>query len=141
ELRFLKDTAVAITGAEVGGIAGWRPLHVDEGDVLDLRHLIRGAIVYLAIGGGSDVPVQPNGRCTDLRGGFGGHGGRALRKGDELCAGEPAQQIRQWLALDRAGELEDWFVGIHGRPAYSNSPTIRVLRGAQAGWFDAATWK
>jgi biotin-dependent carboxylase-like uncharacterized protein len=48
----------------------------------------RGARVrYLAVHGAFDVPVVLGGRGTFLLGAFGGHEGRALRKGDSLLVG------------------------------------------------------
>ena len=50
---------------------------------------------YVAVRGGVDVPVVLGGRGTLLAGGFGGHEGRPLRRGDTLRAGEaPAVGLR-----------------------------------------------
>lgn len=43
---------------------------------------------WVAISGGIDVPKTLGSRSTDLRSGFGGFSGRALRDGDELPLGE-----------------------------------------------------
>ena len=48
-----------------------------------------GARAWLAVGGGIDVPMVLGCRSTDLRGGFGGLDGRALRSGDVLALRAP----------------------------------------------------
>jgi biotin-dependent carboxylase-like uncharacterized protein len=50
----------------------------------------RGSRAYVCVGGGIDVPVVLGSRSTQLRGSFGGHEGRALRRGDRLPLGSPA---------------------------------------------------
>jgi 5-oxoprolinase (ATP-hydrolysing) subunit C len=50
---------------------------------------------YVAVRGGVDVPVVLGGRGTLLAGGFGGHEGRPLRRGDTLRAGgAPVDGVR-----------------------------------------------
>jgi biotin-dependent carboxylase-like uncharacterized protein len=45
---------------------------------------LRASRAYLCLPGGVDVPAVLNSRSTQLRGAFGGLGGRALRRGDAL---------------------------------------------------------
>ena len=61
------------------------PVAVRAGQVLTLGS-IRGAgcRAYLAVRHGFDVPEYLGSRSTFTLGGFGGHAGRALRKGDVL---------------------------------------------------------
>ena len=47
-----------------------------------------GCRMWVAISGGIDVPSVLGSRSTDVRAGFGGFEGRALRDGDELPLGE-----------------------------------------------------
>ena len=47
-----------------------------------------GCRMWLAIAGGIDVPLVLESRSTDLRAGFGGFDGRALRDGDDLPIGK-----------------------------------------------------
>ena len=51
------------------------------------RCTARGRAAYLAVRGGLDVPAYFGSRATFMLGGFGGHGGRALRAGDVLRLG------------------------------------------------------
>jgi 5-oxoprolinase (ATP-hydrolysing) subunit C len=73
---------------------------------------------WLAVRGGIDVPEVLGGRGTDLRSGFGGHDGRALRAGDRLAIG----------AHDASGGR----VAAHGwRGSWPTGP-IRVTAGPNA---------
>ena len=56
-----------------------------------------GARGYLLVRGGVDVPEHLGSRATFTLGGFGGHGGRALRPGDVLRLG-PSRRRRRWRA-------------------------------------------
>lgn len=96
-LQLLEATRIALCGAMVAAqfedaagrrttIPGGRPIDLPQG-TLRLGALQRGARAWLAIAGGIDVPRVLGSRSTDLRGGFGGVEGRALRTGDELRLG------------------------------------------------------
>ncbi len=63
-----------------------RPVALPPG-TLRIGTLRTGLRAWLAIGGGIAVPPVLGGRGTDLRGGFGGFAGRALRRDDELELG------------------------------------------------------
>jgi len=96
KLRLQQPACVAITGADIDArvdgvvLPGWRPLWLPAGTELVLGACRRGARAYLAFEGGIDVPEVLGSRSTDLRGGFGGHHGRALRAGDTLRVGATA---------------------------------------------------
>ncbi len=126
ELKFLKNTWIAVTGAEVGGVARLRPLRVEAGQVVSLAQLVRGACVYLAIQGGFDVARVLGGAGTLVRAGLGGLNGRALQVGDRLAA--------------RAGGLEtrtDWSASAEFSTAPAGEVTVRFVRGLQWAWFAA----
>jgi allophanate hydrolase subunit 2 len=57
---------------------------------------------YLAVAGGLDVPVVLDGRGTLLVAAFGGHEGRALRRGDRLPIGAASRLPRQAHPHDAA---------------------------------------
>lgn len=85
-----------------------RPVDLPAG-VLRLGAIRSGLRAWLAVAGGFDVPRVLGSRSTDLRGGFGGLHGRALRSGDALPLGpqpmlDPAepQAPTWWIALDAA---------------------------------------
>lgn len=66
-----------------------RPVTVPAG-LLRLGSMGHGLRAWLAVAGGFDVPAVLGSRSTDLRGGFGGLDGRALRAGDLLPIGDVA---------------------------------------------------
>ena len=94
-LRFDAPVRIALIGRSVDarfdGVAlpMGRPLELPAG-TLTLGAVRDGARAWLAIGGGFAVPHVLGSRSTDLRGGFGGHEGRALRAGDTLALGAAA---------------------------------------------------
>jgi antagonist of KipI len=83
-----------------------RPVELPAG-VLRIDALHEGVRAWLAFAGGMDVPRVLGSRSTDLRGGFGGFGGRALQPGDEVRLGKPPsiaclrpRMPRWWIDLD-----------------------------------------
>jgi len=93
-LQFDQPVRLAICGAPVLAryesaagdrcvIEAGRPATLPAG-VLRIGALRGGARAWLAFAGGIGVPEMLGSRSTDLRGGFGGYEGRALRGGDEL---------------------------------------------------------
>lgn len=89
-LAVLRRSLVAVTGARFELHVFDRPLPMNAalllrgGETLEFGARESGAYAYLAIAGGIDVPPVLGSRATDLRGGFGGYKGRALRVGDVL---------------------------------------------------------
>ena len=142
-LRCARDAWFALAGAAFEArIAGrlqapglrW---HLPVGQELRLDGPLSGQHGLLAVDGGIAVPLVLGARATALRGGFGGHQGRALRRGDVLPLGSPkALQGRRGLhspqpqallralagpefpQLDAASQLAflqaDWQLGPHG---------------------------
>ncbi len=92
-IRFLRDTSIALTGADcraqLDGVAlpPWWGCQVRSGQVLELRYPRIGARGYLCVAGGIDVPEVMGSRSTALRGSFGGFAGRQLQVGDRLPLG------------------------------------------------------
>jgi antagonist of KipI len=127
ELTFSRDTLVALGGADFPGLPPWQPVALRAVDTLKLGTAKRGCRGYLAVAGGISVPHLLGSGSTFLRGGFGGLHGRPLREGDVLSARELARH----LALH-------WHVDERILPAYSASPTVRVVAGAQAAEFGGA---
>jgi biotin-dependent carboxylase-like uncharacterized protein len=133
-LRLRRTATIALCGAtidaHVDGIAlpGWRPITLPAGCVLTLGACRRGARAYLAIDGGIDVPMLLGSRSTDLRAGFGGYAGRALRPGDNLQLGtrdasNPASDAIQ---------IASWWIDSETHLDFSDSIAVRVLPGSDA---------
>ena len=110
ELQFHQETAVALTGARYEATLDGLPLppfvgrRVRQGAVLRVG-MGEGARGYLAVSGGILVSDVLGSAATDLRSGFGGHEGRALRAGDRLAVGTPSGSLRRWTGPLRAGPI------------------------------------
>ena len=130
-LRLGSAARVAVTGA--GFDAAVDAYRLPPHQACDLRAgaTLRigegsGARAYLAVGGGLTVQGMLGSSATDLRSGFGGHEGRALRAGDRLAFGTASGRARRWTGTREAGP-------------------IRIVRGPHAGRlapdaFDGAEW-
>jgi antagonist of KipI len=126
EIRFARDTVVALGGAEFEGLPAWRPVAVKAGSTLQLGAVRHGCRGFLAIAGGVPVPEVLGSRSTQVRAGFGGWHGRVLRSGDNLPLAEATRAVRGTWRLDP-----------RLLPAYSPAPVVRIMPGAQAGEFSA----
>ena len=130
ELKFLRDTWIAVTGADVREVSCWRPRRVKAGELVSLAQFTRGACAYVAVAGGLDVPRVLGGAGTLLRAAVGGWGGRALQAGDRLAAGFGVHEIAgNWSA---SADF-DATVGM------SDVIEVRFVRGPQWEWFSAAS--
>lgn len=126
-LRFDAPTRIAVLGADPGMRFGdvelpiGRPLDLPAG-TLRCGALQGGARAWLAIAGGIAVPPVLGSRSTDLRGGFGGLDGRALRKGDALPLGDAC------VAGTQAPRIPSWWIDPHADEPH-NAP-VRFVPGA-----------
>jgi biotin-dependent carboxylase-like uncharacterized protein len=118
-LRFEEAAVIAMTGGTRATMAGidlptatavamraGSQLSVSGGD---------GARGYLAVGGGIEVDEVLGSRSTDLRSGFGGHEGRALRRGDRLRIGPASGPSGRWTGKRDDGPMRV-VPGPHGDP-------------------------
>jgi biotin-dependent carboxylase-like uncharacterized protein len=64
-----------------------------------------GARAYLAFGGGIEVEPVLGSAATDLRTGFGGHEGRALRAGDAVAVGLTIGNALRWTGTRHGGPI------------------------------------
>ncbi|RYY88336.1 MAG: biotin-dependent carboxyltransferase family protein [Comamonadaceae bacterium] len=147
-LRFEHDTRIALAGddfdAQLDGVA-LNPLWsvpVRAGQTLALgganRHPGKAGLrSWLAVAGGIDVPLLLDSRSTDLKAGFGGFGGRALRKGDRLPVGPStlASPLRESRTFGVRGPAQ-WEPPARGEGA--GLTVLRVLPGPESHQFSAA---
>lgn len=126
-LRVHAPAVVALCGAPFAATLDgrpfplWRAVAVHPGQVLDVGTAPRGLRAVLAVRGGLDVPSVAGSASTDLRGGFGGHGGRALRAGD-ILSGHAV----------RPGVPPAGVVAPTGRTPVGPAHVLRVLPTAEA---------
>ena len=117
---------VAVTGADLEPMIGGRPIPMwtgvalAAGDQLSFGTRRSGARAYIAVAGGFVADRWLGSMSTNLLVGRGGVGGRALRRGDVLSAG---QAMWSEPGLTLAPEH---------RPAYADR-TLRVIGGPHAG--------
>jgi allophanate hydrolase len=95
-LRFDRRAVFIVSGSDgaplLDGIEqfSWCAHHAEAGQVLELRQPPKLARAYICISGGLDIAPVMGSRSTSLRGGFGGHAGRPLQKGDRIAIGDDA---------------------------------------------------
>ena len=140
-LKFARRACLALAGARMAAtvegrpVPYYQPFTVEAGETLTLGAVVGpGCRTYLAVAHGFDVPEYLGSRSTFTLGGFGGHGGRALRKGDVLHVAEGGQSEGEPSALDPAlvPELtDDWTIGVvygpHGAPDFFTPKDIETF--------------
>ena len=138
ELCFDADCRFAVTGADAEVtlddqvLSVWSLATARAGQVLRIGWPDAGMRNYIAFAGGVDVPVLMGSRATDLKGGFGGHEGRALRQGDRLSLLAHASQDDSALPFGIAGRKTE---------PESDSPvtTVRMIPAAEWGQYSPET--
>ncbi|MGI9086789.1 MAG: biotin-dependent carboxyltransferase family protein [Chthoniobacterales bacterium] len=144
-LHFADDRLVAWGGGDFrvqmdalnlpAGHAGW--LRAEEELILDAS--AGGGRAWLAISGGIDVPKILGSRSTDLRAGFGGFEGRALRDGDALPLGRQSKEALRLAEILSSARIADWFAPqewMHPARAYG---ILRIILGVDWARFPEAT--
>jgi len=126
--RFRCDAWFCVTGADMRAtldgepVEPYRPVRARRGQVLRFGEAAEGMRAYLLVRGGLDVPRIMGSASTFTLGGFGGHGGRALRTGDVIGlsreAGADAPDFPPPAALRPSG-----------RPVISRTWTIGAIPG------------
>lgn len=88
--RFRAGMTFCLTGADMNAeldgckVPMYQPVTSVTGQILSFGEALAGMRGYLTVAGGFDVPVILGSAATFTLGGFGGHGGRALRVGDVI---------------------------------------------------------
>ncbi|PIH56398.1 biotin-dependent carboxyltransferase family protein [Paenibacillus sp. LK1] len=150
ELRFHDNRLISLCGADltasVDGLSVpvWRPVALLAGSVLRFGRCRSGLRSYLAIAGGIAVPEIMGSRSTDLKTGFGGFEGRALKGGDRLSAGEASWEAQAALhgwsveaeKSNRRMYAPAWYLSSREWPAYHAEPVIRVMPGKDSAAFN-----
>jgi antagonist of KipI len=141
ELRVRGTCVIGLAGADLGAtVDDERPLApggsylVRTGDVLNFRGRKAGLRAYLALAGGIAAPLVLGARATYGPGGFGGldGSGRPLRPGDHLDPAQPPGDPARLAGRTWPPSPTD--------PAYSESPTLRVMPGPHAAFFTPTAW-
>lgn len=128
--RFESPAYIALCGAdmqaELNGeaVRNWSAFFVSAGSELNFSYAASGCRAYLAVYGGLDTPLVLGSRSTYVRGGIGGHCGRALKSDDILLFGEVGSlpSANKYLPAELV-------------PQYREEITLRVLLGPQDDLF------
>ncbi len=147
-VRFEADAEFAITGAQCAADLDGEPVHAwwvrgaRRGQVLRIGPPTAGAIAYLSVAGGIDVPAVLGSRSTDLKARFGGVEGRALRAGDVLPTGRATSASRP---RSRPFGIEPpEYALANSQPASARGTALRVLPAGEYERFPPqvrATWR
>lgn len=114
-LLFLIDTQVVLTGAYMPATLDAHP--IKHGDVTYIRagQTLRveqvkdtGMRTYLLFAGGINCPEYLGSRATFTLGKFGGHAGRALRKGDVLRLNQPRRKLESTSTISYDAMMPQW---------------------------------
>lgn len=124
EFLFEKPTSFAVGGADFKPrindreISNWAICEASSGDILNFPNKRVGNRVYLAVGGGFEIPMWLGSSSTNLTACAGGFEGRRLQNGDRLpCDGRSASTgVRLGPSLI---------------PPYDPSSSIRVTAGPE----------
>ena len=135
-VEFSEESVIAITGANLEPrldgtpIPSWKSVGVPRGSTLSFGVPRDGLRAYLAVAGGIDVPPVMDSRSTDLKGGFGGHEGRALADRDALPVGiSPHETVPVGVGLPEH---------LSRQPTYGQRFSIRIVLGPQDDAFTEA---
>ena len=133
-IRFLADTWIALTGADLGPtldgepLVMWQTAKVQRDGVLSFEGARDGTRSYLAAAGGLDIPLVMGSRSTYVTAAIGGLDGRPLKPGDILSTfGDKAD-----VNLSERGLPESLMA-----PSYGHQHEIRVVLGPQDESFAA----
>ncbi|MFC1912192.1 biotin-dependent carboxyltransferase family protein [Chloroflexota bacterium] len=129
QLRVLRDTVVAITGADLATNINGNPapmfatISISSGDIISFTRPGSGCRAYLAVAGGIDVPIVMGSASTNIKSSMGGLGGRALRRGDLIRTKERSPtKIKARVSPEYI-------------PVYDNAVELRVIPGPQDDCF------
>ena len=126
---FPEGAAMALAGSDFGAtldgkpVELWTALEAKPGQVLRLGPARSGARCYLCVRGGIEAQLFLGSASTHVLSGLGGHGGRALRKGDVLRIGTSNRATpKRRLSMQALEKL-------------SPRKVLRVTPGPQSDWF------
>ncbi|MEY2546690.1 MAG: antagonist of KipI [Verrucomicrobiota bacterium] len=131
-IHFVDERLVAWCGGEFDvRIPAGHAARMRAGDELAFGQPKCGCRSWLAISGGIDVPVALGSRATDLRAGFGGLEGRALRDGDVVPLGQAGHATT-------AADISSWSAPPEWTQTAAEEPTLRIVRGSEWEAFEGS---
>ena len=145
QVRFADDRIAAWCGGDFEArvdstaIPAGHPflLRAEEKLIIDRPQI--GCRAWLAVSGGIDVPIVLGSRSTDLRGNFGGFGGRSLRDGDEIPLGQNSQRAQKLIEKPRQERIGRWKPPHAWSSPARRQPVLRFIRGVDSNRFNSST--
>ncbi len=137
-IRFLDDRIIAWCGgdfeARIGSTAlpAGHPALVRSGEDFSIESPAVGCRAWLAISGGIDVPIVLGSRATDLKVGFGGMNGRAIRDGEELPLQQNSERSKSLSKKLRAEKIARWKPPHDWSNPARPEAILRFIRGSDA---------
>ncbi|MFC1994940.1 biotin-dependent carboxyltransferase family protein [Chloroflexota bacterium] len=128
-LRCLRDTVIAVTGADLSPrlnhtvLPMWQAVSVRCGDTISFVRPKSGCRSYLAVANGINVPKVMGSRSTYLKGYIGGLEGRPLRSGDRLQSAAAESKAPK-------EKMPPEYI-----PNYKSKIELRVILGPQDDYF------
>ncbi len=125
---FEEETTAALGGADLlpqlddAPLPTWQVFNVKQGSTLKFTGKRQGHRCYLAVKGGFDLQPWLGSLSTNLFAGRGGFLGRRLESGDRIKVNR--RNMPTPVLMHR--QISPWVI-----PPYSDSPTIRILPGAE----------
>ncbi len=117
--RFRGDIAFCLTGADMHAsldgkaVPLYSVIHAKRGQVLKFNEAETGMRTYFLVAGGLDMPLILGSAATFTLGGFGGHGGRALRTGDVIAVKPASVSKANMLSFKNQPNLtKEWTIGV-----------------------------
>lgn len=118
--RFRTSMWFCVTGADMNPVLDdepipmYEPIRAERDQVLTFGEACEGLRTYLLVAGGFDMPLTLGSASTFTLGGFGGHGGRALRAGDvlQVCKENPTPAQRYLREASRPAITREWTIGV-----------------------------
>lgn len=135
-VRFGDDRIIAWAGgdfaARIGSTAlpAGHPALIRGGEDFSIESPAIGCRAWLAISGGIDVPVVLGSRATDLKGGFGGMKGRAIRDGDQFPLGPNSERSSSLAAMLRTERIASWKPSHNWSSPAQRKPVLRFIPGS-----------
>ncbi|MDQ8733124.1 urea carboxylase [Paenibacillus sp. LHD-38] len=118
--KFRSGVWFCVTGADMQAeldgvkVESYKPTFAERGQVLSFGEAQMGLRTYLLVAGGFDMPRILGSTATFTLGGFGGHGGRALRAGDVLGLNKGAEPLvlAELASAERPQMTREWTIGV-----------------------------
>ncbi|MDT8861869.1 urea carboxylase [Alkalihalobacillus sp. MEB130] len=118
--KFRDEIWFCVTGADMQAqldeenVPLYKPVLARKGQVLTFGEAKEGMRSYLLVAGGFDMPLTLGSAATFTLGGFGGHGGRALRPGDVLNVNKGAvpKEVQELELCSRPKMTNTWNIGV-----------------------------